>query len=133
MKNVFQITLFFAKLKQLLMIDAEQNFRPVLDWVEQLAASLSTKEKSEAVKIAEGWEEIKSFLKKNFLDDQMQNKYFLQKETELLVTLDKIHNPENYPVEEKGAKEMSFSDKTIKNLMHFLEAELIPFQVSACG
>jgi len=133
MKNVFKIDLFFDKLRQILLIDIEQNFHHALGWIKELADSLSSDEKSEAVKISEGLSELKKLLQnQGFLEDSLQAKYFDEEEKEILLLLDKIHNPENYPAEATSAKKMSFSDKKIQNLMQFIEAELIPLQTGPC-
>lgn len=134
MKNVYKIDLLFFKLKQLLTLETEQNFKMVLSWILMLADSLSVDEKVEAIRIENGVSEIKSFLTDNhFLEDEMQYCYFQSQQREILNILDRINNPDDYPTEELAAKKMSFSERQIKLINRSLEAEFIPYaKISIC-
>jgi hypothetical protein len=134
MKNSFRINALIEKMKQLLLLESEQNFKLVLNWLEMLANSLSSEERVEAVKISDGLDTLQNFLKENhFLDDEMQMDYFQSKKKEILQIVDKVLNPDNYPAETLASKQMSFSERQIKLIFRSLETEFIPYtKFSAC-
>lgn len=128
MKNVFKIDLLILKMRQLLELETEQNFKMVLSWLLMLADSLSIDEKVEAIKISDGLDSIKSFLaEKHFFEDEMQYRYFQTQQREILAILDRISNPDDYPAEELASKKMSFSERQIKLIDKSLDTEFIPY------
>jgi hypothetical protein len=127
MEIFMKIHEFRKMARELLILDTENNVKPILDYYISLSGSISIFEQIEAAIIDECFKDTEILLKYElkFLEDYYWAEYFEREKKTILQNLDIVFNPDNYPTETLLSKRPSLSEKTLKEILRALKTELI--------